>query len=96
MGCANHASLWTGSATSWVDLHPFLATSSHINATDGLQQVGCATVEGSWRASLWSFGFAESWVDLTPAGAWGSYATGVDLGQQVGYVWFGDPSNTGP
>ena len=61
------ASLWSGTAGSWVDLHPAGASESVALGTSGTQQVGAARVEdvvgGVYRASLWS-GTAASWVDL--------------------------------
>jgi hypothetical protein len=78
----SHASLWSGTAASWVDLHPAGAGSSYANAVSGGQQVGSAEM-GQSHAGLWN-GSAASWVDLHPAGAWFSDANGVSGGQQVG------------
>ncbi|MFN0012665.1 MAG: hypothetical protein ACKVS8_13590 [Phycisphaerales bacterium] len=85
LGGVNRASLWSGTAGSWVDLHPGGATSSLAWGVAGGQQVGSASVGGVNRASLWS-GTAASWVNLTPAGATESGAYGVSGGQQVGYA----------
>jgi len=89
-----HAGLWSGTATSWVDLSPVESTSSSSSSAYGVsggQQVGFAQVGGVMHASLWN-GTAESWVDLNPAGAEYSYAYGVSGGQQVGYArFFDDP-----
>jgi hypothetical protein len=63
LGGDARASLWSGTASSWVNLNPAGSTYSIANATDGHQQVGIATFAGLPRASLWS-GSAESWVDL--------------------------------
>ena len=83
-GYGSHASLWTGTAASWVDLHPTGTTSSMARGVRDGQQVGRASVDAAARASLWT-GSAASWVDLTPAGADGpSYTWGVYGGQQVG------------
>ncbi len=79
----DHASLWSGSANSWVDLHPMGADSSQARSVDGGQQMGSAMVGGLPRASLWS-NTAASWVDLTPAGATESVGSGLGGGQQVG------------
>ncbi|XVJ60187.1 MAG: hypothetical protein HEQ23_12635 [Tepidisphaera sp.] len=77
-----HASLWSGTAASWVDLHPGGAQSYAWGAS-GAQQVGWATVEGWPHASLWS-GTAASWVDLNPTGSTQSQAVGTSGVQQVG------------
>ena len=73
LGDTFHASLWTGTAASWVDLHPEESTgpSFGFGVYDGLQ-VGRAEV-GHRRASLWR-GTAESWVDLSLdlTGSWGN------------------------
>ena len=66
-----HASLWSGTAASWVDLNPNGATTSEAWDVRGGQQVGRALVTGlGWHASVWS-GSASSWLDLhafLPAG----------------------------
>ncbi len=85
-----HASLWTGSAASWVDLHPAGATESEAYATSGSQQVGFVILSsgnGLHRASLWT-GSAASWVNLHPEGAVYSLALGIDGSQQVGGAGF--------
>lgn len=87
MGIRTHASLWTGSAGSWVDLHPAGSTDSRANSTSGTQQVGYAFIGGSPHASLWS-GTAASWIDLNPAGASNSVANDVLGSFQVGYAVF--------
>jgi hypothetical protein len=79
VGGVNHASLWSGTAASWVDLGPGYAHGVYCG-----QQVGWA---GN-HASLWS-GTAASCVDLNPAGATDSMAFGVYGGQQVGYASMG-------
>ena len=90
-----HASIWSGSAVSLVDLNPSGALSSVAFGTSGGQQVGRAWLlnpsnDATPHASLWS-GSAASWIDLNPAGwDWGS-AFGVDGGQQVGRVSVGGP-----
>jgi len=66
----DHASMWTGTAASWVDLNPIGATISRANGVYADQQVGYVQVNGFNRASLWN-GTAASWVDLSaylPAG----------------------------
>jgi hypothetical protein len=51
---ASHAALWSGSAASFVDLHPAGATSSGVNGVSGGQQVGSTTIFGSTLATVWS------------------------------------------
>ncbi|MEZ0326558.1 MAG: PxKF domain-containing protein [Fimbriimonas sp.] len=81
------ASLWTGTASSWVNLHPALATGrSAAFGLDATQQVGRAFVSRKTRASLWS-GTSSSWVDLHPGSRVNSFATAVQGGQQVGAVY---------
>lgn len=71
----SQASLWTGSASSWIDLG-----AGSVNATDGFQQVG-RTING--HAALWT-GSAASLVDLHPDGYALSVASGVDGNLQCG------------
>jgi hypothetical protein len=84
-----HALLWTGSASSAVDLQPAnltSITSSEALGTDGTNQVGLGyTSEGGEHALLWSG--SNSAVNLQPTqfstyGA--SVAYGVSGSQQVG------------
>jgi hypothetical protein len=79
-----HAALWSGTASSYVDLNPPGAAASEIVGISAGQQVG------SWgdpafniHAALWT-GTAASCVDLNPAGVRLSYAVGCSGGQQVG------------
>jgi hypothetical protein len=81
------ASLWSGTASSWLSLDPPGANFSFAYETDGGQQVGTTYFSGRYRASLWS-GTAATWVDLSPAGALSSHGWGIGDGQQVGYVEF--------
>ncbi len=79
VGGMGRASLWSGTAASWVDLAPVGASSSAVNAVGGGQQVGVAYFGGRARAGLWS-GTASSWVDLSsflPVGFTDTYATGI-------------------
>ncbi len=91
---AQHASLWTGTAGSWMDLHPPGAIGdSQLYGVDAGQQVGFAAFPPpppgvGDRAILWT-GTAASWVDLHPAGATYSIAHGVHAGQQVGAALVG-------
>src|SRR5690606_13853423 len=82
---ALHASLWRGTAASWVDLHPAGAASSQARAVDGGQQVGSASIGGPSHAGVWS-GTAASWVDLNPVGSFVGIAYGVHAGQQGGFI----------
>lgn len=81
------ASLWSGTAGSWTNLHPGTGYSIAY-ATDGVQQVGEVDPVGFPRAALWT-GSAGSYIDLHPAPAFNSVALGVGGGQQVGYVVLG-------
>jgi hypothetical protein len=91
VGGSWHASLWSGTAGSWVDLHPASANSnqSAVSAMADGQQVGWASVgapNGPAHASLWS-GTAASWVDLHPGTSQTmSWAYANFGGQQVGTV----------
>lgn len=80
-----NASLWNGSAASWINLHPAGATKSFAWGGHGGQQVGDAEVGSLSRASLWT-GSAASWVNLHPAGASESRAFSAYSGQQVGWA----------
>ncbi len=85
-GGVQRASLWTGTAASWVDLNPPGATQSFINAANGGQQAGTANIGGAIHASLWT-GTAASRVDLhPPVSSFESEAFGVKGGYQVGTV----------
>jgi hypothetical protein len=90
IGGAIHASLWTGTAASRLDLHPAASPfDSQVYGVNGGYQVGYASLNGAIHASLWN-GTAASWVDLYPlAGAWDdSRAWAVGGGQQVGWVGY--------
>jgi hypothetical protein len=84
----SRASLWTGSAASWVNLHPAGGGYSLAYGADAGQQVGETYPDGFARAALWS-GTAASWVSLHPAGPSQSSALGVGGGQQVGRTYAG-------
>jgi hypothetical protein len=81
---ATHACVWSGTADSFIDLHPSAAMSSQALAVDNGTQVG--HVAGSYlsHASLWH-GTAESWVDLNPDGAAYSEALDVLGDTQIGW-----------
>jgi hypothetical protein len=57
------ASLWSGTAGSWINLNPAGAFNSRANGVFEGLQVGFASGAFGETASLWS-GTAESWVDL--------------------------------
>jgi hypothetical protein len=80
-----HAALWSGSAESWVDLHPGGAKNSAGYAISGGRQVGI--VDG--QASVWS-GTPESRVSLAPRGASWSAGWGAFGDYQVGVVVMGE------
>jgi len=96
IGNRSVATLWTRTAGVWTwnNINPVPpavaspATFSIANATDGVQQVGAATVGGQQVAALWS-GTGNSFVSLNPAGSIQSEAKGVRNGQQVGSAFFG-------
>jgi hypothetical protein len=70
VGGVTHASLWSGTAASWVDLHPAGATDVQcVMPSAAGSRWGAPLWAGCDRASLWS-GTAASWVDLhgLPAG----------------------------
>jgi hypothetical protein len=83
----SHASLWSGTAASWVDLHPAGASSSGASAIYGGQQGGSVFFGGAAHASLWS-GTAASWVDLNPPGSVYSGIQSMHGGQQGGFAQF--------
>lgn len=94
-GGATRASLWHGTASSWVDLSPPGTTDSWAYVVNQLLQVGYATVSGRNHASLWS-GNAASWIDLNPSGANASCAYATGDGQQVGQAtWDATPTEPG-
>lgn len=87
-GSSERASIWTGSAASWLNVHPAaFASSSSLAGTSGDQQVGQVRMldTGATHASLWT-GIADSWVDLNPDEVSESQCFGVSGGQQVGMV----------
>ena len=88
VGPVRGASLWSGTAASWVNLHPAGSTYSIASAISGGQQAGYAIVGGVTRASLWS-GTAASWVNLHPAGSTRSEAYAISGGQQAGQARVG-------
>jgi hypothetical protein len=86
------ASLWSGSAASWVNLNPTGSTASEAWGGSGSNQVGYATLGGVQEAALWS-GTAASFVSLHPGGASSSRGHESDGSQQVGYAVVGGASH---
>lgn len=94
-----HASAWSGSAGSLIDLHPAGAMRSRATSAWGVagggEQAGWVILNGEQdtHASVWR-GSAASWVDLHPGGMiTRSIALGAGDGFQVGYVRY--PLNGG-
>jgi T5SS/PEP-CTERM-associated repeat protein len=94
MGDVPRAGIWSGTAASFVPLHPAGATVSEAYGTDGSQQVGYAIVGGERTASLWS-GSSASWVKLNPFGLTDSIAHSVRDGVQVGQATIGGVTRAG-
>jgi hypothetical protein len=88
------ASLWRGTAESWVSLRPVGATESVSNGAFGHVQVGSAQFGGAWRAGRWT-GSAASWVNLHPPEATESIALGVSGDVQAGHVIIGGVRRAG-
>ena len=85
---ASHASLWHGSAGSWVDLHPSSYWASQALAVFGGYQVGWVQNSTFTHAAIWN-GSAASMIDLhacAPLGFGSSTATGVRAGATTLYV----------
>lgn len=90
-----HASVWSGSAASWIDLHPGgSAVYSFAYAARNGQQVGFTNFGsvggegGVQHASVWS-GVPSSWISLHPTGSESSYAYGIHSGRQAGHAYIG-------
>ncbi len=89
------ASLWSGTAASYVNLHPAGYSNSFANAVSGTSEVGDGQV-GTYpitflpinHALLWH-GTAASVVDLHPSGFDSSVALDVSGSSQVGFGDFG-------
>jgi hypothetical protein len=88
-GGNQHASIWSGTAASWVDLHPAGAVASGCFDTNGSQQVGWTRPGVQAHAAMWA-GTADSWISLHPPGAQSSQANAVspDGEHQVGQAVF--------
>jgi hypothetical protein len=91
-GEQNHALLWNGSASSYVDLNPTGSTYSAAWGNNGAYQVGQVGIVGA-KAAMWS-GTADSYVNLHPASGYtSSKAYGVSGTQQVGSAMAGGYSH---
>lgn len=86
------ASLWTGTAASWINLTPGGVNYAFVRGVAGGQQVGNAEISGVNHAVMWS-GTAASMVDLHPTGASTSFALAIGNGQQVGSATFSNVSH---
>ena len=60
-----HASLWSGTAASWVDLNPAGASASELSGISGGHQVGYAVIGGVKHGLVWS-GAPDRYMDLNP------------------------------
>jgi MYXO-CTERM domain-containing protein len=86
---ADHACIWSGTAASCVDLHPFGADGqSQANAISSGHEVGVVQVGTQLHATMWS-GSAASWVDLNPAGSTHSEALAISGDLQGGFAVVG-------
>jgi len=85
VGGISHAAMWSGTAASFVDLHPSGATRSYGYSNFGSQQAGRVDFGSSYHAAIWS-GSAASFVDLNPVGATDSFVQGTSGSQQAGGV----------
>jgi len=98
-----HAMMWSGSASSFYDLHPPGMAWSEARDVHSGKQVGFVIYpSGARHASLWHSSFLF-WNDLHPSGATQSEAWGVHGSQQVGFakvggfdhasLWYGTASS---
>ena len=90
----SHAGIWTGTAESFVSLHPVNAVSSVARDTTGLLQAGYAFYGGYTHAGIWH-GTTESFVDMNPAGSSNSEIHATTDNQQVGFAIFGNETHAG-
>ena len=88
VGGISCAGVWSGSAKSWVNLHPVgMARSSTFGVEGGLVAGVVIDAAGAHHASLWSrTGALWMWEDVDNSGATISYAHDVDNGQVVGFA----------
>ena len=84
MATAVRASLWRGSAASWIDLTPSGSAQAYCSSTWGGTHAGWFAVGGGREhAALWTAG---GMIDLNPAGSVDSQAQGISDTQQVGWA----------
>lgn len=84
-----HAAMWSGSQSSFIDMHPAGAINSTIySAADG-QQVGIINQWNDPHAGVWS-NSPGSFVDLHPDGATDSNVNDCAGGLQIGSVGYPD------
>ena len=91
-GGDDHAILWNGSASNYVDLNPVGFTNTFAYGGVAGVQVGSgdgAATGGNGHALMWT-GTANSYIDLNPTGFFGSVAAGASTNSQVGYGDNGD------
>lgn len=87
-GYHKHACVWSGTASSYIDIQPSGWEYGSVSDTDGQHHVGTLHFDDSSTTSdghYWpaSQKFA---IKLTPSGDWGSSATCLDAGHQYGSV----------
>jgi hypothetical protein len=82
-----HAGIWTGTAASFVNLHPTGASYSLVSATDGVTQGGYGIFGGITHAGIWH-GTAGSFIDIHPAGASSSSVSSLSGAYQAGSAYF--------
>ncbi len=90
-GYNQHASLWSGSVASHVNMQPSGWEFGSLADTDGSQHVGTMRYDESSTNSagtIWNFPSASAFT-LTPPTMWGSSTTSVDAGRQFGQVHIG-------
>ncbi len=98
VGGTNHAAMWAGSASSFIDLHPAgFSRSWIVGAADG-QAVGTAVMGAATNHAIMWISGGSAVMDLTPAGQSGD-AVDAHGGLQVGNVggsaaiWAGTPES---
>ncbi len=84
----SYAAMWSGSAASYVNLHPDGFEQSRALCAQGNLQGGWVTVNGVGNAALWT-GTAASYVSLHPAGTSQSFIQAIDGETQAGYASVG-------